>query len=174
MKTAERVMTRDLITVHPNLGLQEFASLLEEKKISGCPVVSDTGEVLGVVSKTDLTRARATGDDLVDLFYRSSNAMVGGDAVLDLEYGGFPYDEEEDMEEEGLGELHVRDVMNKSIYTVGAKESIATVARHMIEQKIHRLLVTDKGKFVGIVTTTDLLRAMSEMTEDAAVQVEAA
>ena len=100
--------------------------------------------------------------------------MVGGDAVLDLEYGGFPYDEEEDMEEEGLGELHVRDVMNKSIYTVGAKESIATVARHMIEQKIHRLLVTDKGKFVGIVTTTDLLRAMSEMTEEAAVQVEAA
>jgi hypothetical protein len=48
------VMTRDVITVTPETTLRELATILSEKHINGVPVVDDKGNVLGVVSESDL------------------------------------------------------------------------------------------------------------------------
>jgi len=52
------------MTVHPisiseQASLAEAASILDARKISGLPVVDAEGEVVGVLSQTDLVRARA-------------------------------------------------------------------------------------------------------------------
>ena len=150
MTTAADVMTKRMITVPPQMELTELASLLEKKKISGCPLVDDTGVVVGVVSKTDLTRARAQGDDLVDLFYQ------GGGFIAD-EYS--PYPDEDGMD---LGGLAVADVMNRNVYSVNSKETISKVATEMVEKRVHRFLVTDGKRFVGIISSTDLLKVLAE------------
>lgn len=150
--TAADVMTKKMITVPPQMELTELASLLEKKKISGCPVVDESGVVVGVVSKTDLTRARAQGDDLVDLFYQ------GGGFLAD-EYS--PYPDEDDMD---LGGLAVADVMNRNVYSVGVADTVAQVASEMIEKRVHRFLVTDGKRFVGIISSTDLLKVLAEQS----------
>lgn len=150
MTTASEVMTKKMITVPPQMELTELASLLEKKKISGCPVVDDTGVVVGVVSKTDLTRARAQGDDLVDLFYQ------GGGFIAD-EYS--PYPDDDDMD---LGGLAVADVMNRNVFSVSIGDSVGKIASEMIDKRVHRFLVTDGKRFVGIVSSTDLLRVLAE------------
>lgn len=160
MKTAKDVMTAKMITVPPTMDLQELAALLEKKKISGCPVVDESGVVVGVVSKTDLTRARAQGDSLMDVFYRSATGMVGGDAILDDEYA--PWSEDDAMEEADLGNLCVADVMNRNVFSVNAGDKVQMVAKKMLDRKVHRFLVTDSGRFVGIVSSTDLLRALAD------------
>jgi CBS domain-containing protein len=111
--------------------------------------VDDTGVVVGVVSKTDLTRARAQGDDLVDLFYQ------GGGFLAD-EYS--PYPDEDDMD---LGGLAVADVMNRNVYSVNAEDAVSKIASEMIDKRVHRFLVTDGTRFVGIVSSTDLLRVLA-------------
>ncbi|MBI1973300.1 CBS domain-containing protein, partial [Candidatus Micrarchaeota archaeon] len=50
-----QVMSKNVITVTPNDSPQEAARLMSEKHISGIPVVKG-GDVLGIVTKTDLTR----------------------------------------------------------------------------------------------------------------------
>ncbi len=158
---ARDVMTRKLITVNPGLDLQELAALFDKKGISGAPVVDDEGVVVGVVSKTDIVRARAQGENLVDIFYRTSGGMVGGDSVLDDEYSPYSDTDWSDIDSSSLSEVRVADVMNRNVYTVEADETVQEVAAQMLSKRVHRVLVLEDGAFVGIVSTTDLMRALA-------------
>ena len=59
MPTVEEIMSPDPITVRVDQPLQEAARLLEENEISGVPVVDQGGILVGVLSESDLVRARA-------------------------------------------------------------------------------------------------------------------
>lgn len=54
------LMTADPIVVRADAPLAEAARLMDAHKISGLPVVDGAGRLVGVVSQTDLLRARAT------------------------------------------------------------------------------------------------------------------
>jgi CBS domain-containing protein len=58
--TVEDIMSPDPITVRVDRPLQEAARLLEENEISGVPVVDEGGILVGVLSESDLVRARAS------------------------------------------------------------------------------------------------------------------
>jgi len=51
------LMTRGPFTVPPDYTIGETAELLLEKQISGVPVVDPHGDVVGVITKTDIFRA---------------------------------------------------------------------------------------------------------------------
>jgi CBS domain-containing protein len=55
------VMADRPIVVRVDAGLGEAAGLLERHAISGLPVVDDADALVGVISESDLLRARATG-----------------------------------------------------------------------------------------------------------------
>lgn len=169
MTTAADIMTRKLITVPPTMDLQELASVLERRNISGCPVLDDSGVVVGVVSKTDLIRARAQGDNLMDVFYRSATGITGEDALVDDEYA--PWADSDDYDQSDLGGLVVADVMNRNVYSIDHASPVQVVAQKMLDQRIHRFLVTEGGRFTGIVSSTDLLRALAVMPEVPHVEV---
>lgn len=50
------IMTRDPITVPPDYTVEETAQVLLEAKISGAPVVDNSGQVVGTITQTDLFR----------------------------------------------------------------------------------------------------------------------
>jgi CBS domain-containing protein len=58
--TVGDLMAVDPIVVKANASLSEAAELLDRHHISGLPVVDGAGSVVGVVSQTDLVRARST------------------------------------------------------------------------------------------------------------------
>jgi CBS domain-containing protein len=60
--TVGELMTHDPIVVLVDTPLSEVAELLDRFAISGLPIVDWGGHLLGVVSQTDLLRARATED----------------------------------------------------------------------------------------------------------------
>ncbi|MBK9314071.1 MAG: CBS domain-containing protein [Acidobacteria bacterium] len=53
---ASDVMIRDVITVAESTPIKEVARLFNEKKITGAPVVNAEGELVGVLSETDIIR----------------------------------------------------------------------------------------------------------------------
>lgn len=59
-RTVSDLMTRDPIVVRADAPLTDAARLLDRYHISGLPVVDAHGALVGVVSHTDLLRARAT------------------------------------------------------------------------------------------------------------------
>ncbi len=60
VRTVADVMTADIVSIRDSASLAEAARLLDSRKIAGVPVVTAAGELVGVLSQTDLVRARAT------------------------------------------------------------------------------------------------------------------
>jgi acetoin utilization protein AcuB len=51
------VMTLHPMTVQPDFTLEETAALFLERKISGVPVVDSSGEIVGIITKSDVFKA---------------------------------------------------------------------------------------------------------------------
>jgi CBS domain-containing protein len=51
---AKDIMTRDIITVTPNMSVKKLAMLLIKSQISGAPVSGKNGKIIGVVSEADI------------------------------------------------------------------------------------------------------------------------
>ncbi|MBX3276493.1 MAG: CBS domain-containing protein [Acidobacteria bacterium] len=53
---ASDVMVKDVVVVAETTALKEVANLFNERKITGAPVVNSKGELVGVLSETDIIR----------------------------------------------------------------------------------------------------------------------
>jgi predicted transcriptional regulator len=142
------VMNPDIMTVADDMTIDELARYLTEREISGAPVVNSQGHLIGVVSLTDI------GRHLVEPSEFSSSR---GSEFYDM-------NDETTPEPRFLGEhvVAVRDVMTPAVHHVRANAPMADAARIMVEQHIHRLVVTEGREPVGIITSMDLLRVVAE------------
>lgn len=132
--------------------IQQLADFLANHSISGAPVVSCSGTVVGVVSLTDLAlydrdgfAAPATADEppsyyLVDLALR------------------FP--QRTSLRLRRNGGTVTGDIMTPALIAVDETSSLGEVADLLSRSQLYRLLVLRSGsdkKIAGIVTVTDLL-----------------
>ena len=132
MTTVNELMTSAVVTVDADASGHDAVALMVRKKIRHLPVVDRTGLLCGVVTDRDL-RHHLFGPDV----FRA----VGAIPVEKL-----------------LSEVRVRDLMSAPVVSVGVGAGLDEAARVMAEKKLGSLPVVDRGRIVGIVTETDLLR----------------
>lgn len=143
MLTAKDVMSRRVITIGPETKAVEAARLFARVGISGAPVVGPRRKLLGVVSETDLVRwheQELTGD--VPPFYREGERSASTRPVA-------PRD------------VTAADVMTPAVLSAREDTPIAELARFMLVNRIHRVVITERGVLRGLVTTMDLLRVLA-------------
>lgn len=146
---ARDVMTPDPVCVPPSATMRELARAFEEHEISGVPVVNQEGKVVGIVSKTDLIRRCATGTDEFPPAYL-------------FEVLGEQGAEEQSSEVIPEPLMCVDDFMTEDPLVVSPAVPAETVARLMVEKRIHRVVVVEQGVFpIGIITSMDLLGAFT-------------
>lgn len=149
--TARDVMNDEILTVTEEMSVHELAAFLTDHEISGAPVEDAAGRLVGVVSTTDLARTAfesGSAEEDEHPFYRSwAEDSLDLDDLADLH-----------IEEEGL---MVKDIMTPTVFAVEADAPVSHVARSMLDGHLHRLLVIDGEKVVGIVSTSDLLRLLA-------------
>lgn len=150
--TARDVMNAEILTVTEDMTAHELAVFLTDHEISGAPVEDDEGRLSGVVSTTDLARTAfesGSADEEEHPFYRSwAEDSLDADDLEELH-----------IEEEGL---LVRDIMTPTVFAVEADAPVSHVARSMLDGHLHRLLVIEGQKVIGIVSTSDLLRLLAD------------
>ncbi|MGW8317640.1 MAG: CBS domain-containing protein [Candidatus Promineifilaceae bacterium] len=56
----QEIMTRNPFTVSPEATISEAAQLMLDNKISGLPVVDDSGRVVGIITESDIFRLVVT------------------------------------------------------------------------------------------------------------------
>lgn len=168
------IMQKDLVTVSPGLTVRELTRTLSSRRISGAPVVAPTGEVLGVVSASDVLRlaaaegdARGRADRLHATWLEALNApgldeeSVSGYYVDLFAFGmgtrpppGWTVGNE-------LDQRRVGDIMTRVQHAVGPETPVAELASFLLENRIHRALVLEDERLVGIVSTTDILTVVA-------------
>lgn len=154
--TARDVMTPEVMTVDADWTVTDLAEFLVTNAISGAPVVSPQGRLLGVVSLTDLVRHASlpvhserpepTHDVYVDDLDRE---------YPDDEFAGFRVGTED-------GTL-VSDIMTPMIFEVTPETDVRQIADMMIRGRIHRVFVTDHKHVVGVISALDLLRLIRDV-----------
>lgn len=58
--TVGQLMSREPVVVRADAALTDAVRLFEERRVHGLPVIDDEGALIGVISQTDMIRARAT------------------------------------------------------------------------------------------------------------------
>jgi CBS domain-containing protein len=171
-------MTTRLVVVGPDLSLRDLADLLAAEHVSGAPVTVGARTV-GVVTLDDVLSFQASqpvvptegspeirweeepepglveGEESDSVFFLDSWADAGADLSERFAATRGP-------EWDFLGEHTVAEAMSRRLRTVAPDETVEAAAKQMTAAGIHRLLVLDKGRLCGIVTTTDITRAVSK------------
>jgi predicted transcriptional regulator len=142
-------MTPDVLTVEAEWTVPELARFLLENEISGAPVVDRQGMVVGVVSLADVASVGVPSRGACEGFFDRSW-------------------EPERLESPAVPEsdLRVRDIMNADVYAVSEDATVGEVARTMLEEHVHRLIVTRADRVLGIISTSDLLGLLVETKEE--------
>ncbi|MFP3939898.1 MAG: CBS domain-containing protein [Thermoanaerobaculia bacterium] len=152
--TAADLMTPDVLTVPEEMTVRELSTFLMDNEITGAPVVDAEGRLVGVVSAVDIADMAAgeeAGDEGGDgpgrgFYDRAFEDTLSRDIREEL--GPVEGDE---------GEVRVGEIMNPEVYSVPEDAAVAQVAMTMLSHHIHRLLVIEESRVVGIITTSDLL-----------------
>lgn len=176
--TVRDLMTRDLITVTPTTTLREAAEAMAADHVSGLPVV-EAGEAVGVVSATDvlsfaadapgveIDRSRAGGvDQIPEGGQWEEGAEPPAYYTDEWEGGAHPIGEKlpdtDRPEWNVLEESHVAEIMTRSLHTVSPGDSVREAARAMLDVRVHRLLVVEDERLIGVISTTDVMEAVAE------------
>ncbi len=180
METVRDIMQTELVTVVPDTSVYDLSRLLTEKNVSGAPVVDVDGEVLGVVSMTDVVRL-AADETLVRLAPRPA---VAGEFSLEALQED-EYEEVQDVVDyflqahaplvtprpawggaagSDLDQYEVREIMTPANFHIHPDSDLRELAAFLLRGRIHRALVMEDDRLVGIVTTVDLIRTMAEPT----------
>ena len=128
------LMTRNVVTLNVSDSLDKAEHLFKENHIRHLPV-TEGSKLVGILSLTDLQRM-----SFADTF--SEQEVMVDTAVNAM--------------------LTVQQVMNQHVVSVDINTTIYNVACILGEKEFHALPITHNGKLEGIVTTTDLIRFMTE------------
>ena len=148
---AHQIMTRKVITVKADTSVREAAELMLQHHISGLPVVDQAGKLLGIVSEGDFMRRSEIGTQGPRI--RWLDFLLGaGKSAEDFvhAYG------------RKVGEIMTQD----DLFTVTEDMPLEQLVRLMEREHVKRLPVRRGDALVGIVTRSDLLRAVASLARD--------
>lgn len=142
------IMTTAVISAAPDTPVHEIARLMDERAISGIPVVDAQGRVVGLVTDLDLI-VRNTRFEPPAFFQVL-------DGRIPLETPGHYKKRLRHM----LG-TEARDVMTEKVQTVGPDEEAEILSERMVRTRVNPVPVVEDGRLVGIVSRADVLRLMA-------------
>ncbi|MGE4440484.1 MAG: CBS domain-containing protein [Desulfomicrobium sp.] len=151
MRTAQDIMTTEVITISPEADITEAAKILLEKGVNGLPVVDDAGHLVGILCQSDLVRMQKNLPipslfTLLDGFVPLSSS-----ALLEAEV-------------KRIAASKVSDAMSTKVVTIAADMTIDEIAALMVDKKFHTLPVTDKTRLLGIVGKKDVIKTLIPRT----------
>jgi len=148
MITVQDIMTREVITVTPEMEIVAAARILMENHINGAPVVNEDGQVVGILCRDDL------------ISQQKKLPLPSFFVVLD---GIIPLSSSKHMEKEmeKIAATTVEHAMTPEPITVTEDTPIEEVASLMVDKKIHTIPVLDRDDMlVGVVGKEDILRTL--------------
>ncbi len=148
---AKDVMTSPVVTVWPDTSVKDIAASMMAHHISGLPVVTSDGELVGIVTEAYLLHKEG-GPFVQDPTFFAGLPAFGRAAAAARKAGG----------------LFARDLMSSPVVTVQEDTPLGEIAALMMRRKVNRVPVLRVGRLVGIVSRADIVRALVRPDEEIA------
>jgi CBS-domain-containing membrane protein len=134
-------MSEGVMSVSADATVLDAATLFVNCQVSTLPVVDRAGTMLGILSEADLVGPRTAG-------------VPGGHVVA------FAASDPQAAAESLRRKRNVAEVMTRAVVYAAEDTPLSELARLMCEHNVKRLPIVRNGCVVGIVSRTDLLRAL--------------
>lgn len=137
------VMTKNVISVIDSMTIEQVASIFNKKKIMGVPVIHyQTKQPVGMITMSDIIE-HIFEEGFVSSFPIEGNMMFQQDsfAVLDKP---------------------VRDIMHTNVVQVDSETTIKDACKIMINEELHRIIITKSDRVKGIFTSFDAVRILAQ------------
>jgi CBS domain-containing protein len=186
--------TKDIINIDKERNISTAASLILDRGISSL-AVSENGNIIGIITKTDLIKSLlnskipvknymskpvislSVGSTLLRarrlmldkkikrIFITLEGRLVGTLTESDIAkaLGLFRKMAKGRQWDEKLKRILVEDVMNKDVIIIKDNSMLSDAVKIMLKKNISGLPVMKNGKLVGIITKTDLVRAVRDL-----------
>jgi acetoin utilization protein AcuB len=128
-------MSRPVISIHPDMPIQDALNLMHKEHLRRLPVVDKRGKLVGIVSERDLLHASPS--DATSL------------SVWELNYL--------------ISKITVDRIMTKDVITITEDTPLEEAARLMADGKVGCMPVMHDDEMVGIITETDLFKVFLEL-----------
>jgi CBS domain-containing protein len=152
MLRAKDIMTKELITVHPDMEIVKATKILLEKGINGVPVVED-GRLVGILCQSDLI---------------AQQKKLPTPSLFTLLDGFISLKSTKDLEKalQKIAAATVADAMTPDPVAVRPETTIEEIATLMVDKNFHTIPVLDEEEgLVGIVGKEDILRTLMSEPE---------
>ncbi|OGR61374.1 MAG: hypothetical protein A2X36_10640 [Elusimicrobia bacterium GWA2_69_24] len=143
---AGQLMQRRVFCVPPQMPVRELAKKLDRRGLEGGVVVDGGGNLLGVVSKSDVyhyQREGTRGPDALAFFRQHLIDGLSAASPADVP----------DL-------ARVRDIMRPSAVEFPENASVDRIAQAMRRRRLLRVLITSGRKVRGLLTAMDLLKLL--------------
>jgi acetoin utilization protein AcuB len=128
----KELMSSNPVTVTADTSVPEALRIMRERKVRRLPVLDHHGKMVGIVSDKDLLYASPSPATTLAIW-----------EISDL-----------------LAKLKVEKVMTREVITVTGDTPLEEAARIMTDRRIGGLPVMDGQNLIGIITETDLFKAL--------------
>lgn len=132
---ASEIMTSPVVSIRPDAAVVDAARLLVRSKVAALPVVDRHQQLVGIVSESDVFRARSV----------ACGYSLGG--TVQLTPDELPH--------------YVSDIMHRQVLWVNARDSMQMCIQLMMRHQGRSLPVLHHSVVVGMVSRRDVLAALS-------------
>ena len=133
------IMTKDVITVSTDTFLSEVGRLLKEKRVSGLPVIDNSGELVGIITLTDILK-------ILKEVYQWQE--------LQKKVTGLPVSAK--LGRESLN-TRVGQVMTKDVISLEENDTLNDAIHLMFSKGIHTIPIVKDKKLIGVVGKRDVV-----------------
>ena len=144
---AKDIMVQEVITVNQYATIEDIAKVLIDNKISGVPVVTDDGALVGIVSEGDLLHKET--NPRLPKFINVLGAIIYYNGVERYH---------EDFKKLMAGQAI--EIMTENVITVTEDVEIEEVVKLMIKHGVKRVPVINGDKIVGIISRADIIKTL--------------
>lgn len=148
MKTAQDIMTKNVVWVTVDTPVRDLARLLLNNNISGVPVLDKSDTLCGIATESDL------------IFQNKRLHVPPFITILDS-FLFLDNPEKMDQELKKIAGATVLEIYTEDVVTITPDTPLDEIATIMTEKKIHTLpVLLETGEMVGVVGKKDIIRTI--------------
>jgi CBS domain-containing protein len=160
MRHVSDYMRKNVITFGPHDSIFDVAEVLAKENITGAPVV-DGRNLVGMITVSDIVKfmcLKMSISGFMGMERQSLTVMLGLMVKDQINYM---------TEVKKVSNYMVKDLMTNEVISINPDATLIEAAELLDKHKISRLPVVDnKGRLLGVISRTDLLKALVDETRD--------
>jgi CBS domain-containing protein len=153
MKKVKDYMQKKVIYFSPNDSIFKVAEVLSKNHISGAPVV-EKGKVIGMISETDIIKFLHVSLPSSEVLAHEPHILSL--LIMNLVKGHIKFKNKIKK----IAKVEVKNFMTNVVHHISPEASLLEAAEMMEKYDITRLPVIENGKLKGIISKSDLIRAL--------------